>query len=110
MFGSRFAKLAQQNSGAWKAGLAVIVAGATFKVVYFSFSRGLVVEHMDRRHHAATEHLQSARNFGDKMAREREDSSPPLTPEQREQLHQYLEMMRESQPDVYPLESSSRRR
>jgi hypothetical protein len=32
MFSSRFAKLVTDNKSAWKAGLAVVVAGATFKV------------------------------------------------------------------------------
>jgi hypothetical protein len=32
MFSSRFAKLVTDNKNAWKAGLAVVVAGATFKV------------------------------------------------------------------------------
>ena len=39
------------------------------------------------------------------MARDREDRAPPLTPEQREQLHEYLKLMRASQPEVYPKES-----
>jgi hypothetical protein len=32
MFSSRFAKLVTDNKNAWKAGLAVVVAGVTFKV------------------------------------------------------------------------------
>jgi len=102
MFSSRFAKLVAQNKGAWRAGLAVVVAGTTFKVVYFNFSRGVMVDHMDRRHLQATEHLRNAREYGSKMAREREDRAPPLTPEQKQQLQEYLNLMKETQPDVYP--------
>ena len=36
-----------QNKAAWKAGLAIVTAGTAFKVVYFNFSRGLMVEHME---------------------------------------------------------------
>ncbi|KAL7542579.1 hypothetical protein ACHAWF_007206 [Thalassiosira exigua] len=102
MFSSNFAKLVAQNRGAWRAGLAIVVAGTTFKVVYFNFSRGVLVEHMDRRHIQATEHLRGAREFGSKMAQEREDKALPLTPKQREQMQQYLEMMKETQPEVFP--------
>ena len=58
-----------------------------------------------QRHIQATEHLRGAREFGSKMAREREDKATPLTPEQKEQLQEYLQLLREAQPDVYPKES-----
>ena len=64
MFTSQFAKLVSQNKGAWKAGLAIVVAGTTFKVVYFNFSRNILVDHMDRRHIQATKHLNNAREYG----------------------------------------------
>mmetsp|Transcript_27015 Transcript_27015/g.51091 ORF Transcript_27015/g.51091 Transcript_27015/m.51091 type:complete len:110 (+) Transcript_27015:143-472(+) len=105
MFSSRFNKLFTQNEGVWRAGLAVVVAGTAFKVAYFNFSRGVMVETMDERHIKATAHLKGAREFGSKMAREREDKAPPLTAEQKEQLQEYLKMLKESQPDLYPIES-----
>jgi len=62
-----------------------------------------MVDHMDRRHLEATEHLKSARETGLKMAREREDSAPQLTPAQRKQLKEYLQLMQETQlTGVYP--------
>mmetsp|Transcript_21146 Transcript_21146/g.38276 ORF Transcript_21146/g.38276 Transcript_21146/m.38276 type:complete len:110 (-) Transcript_21146:217-546(-) len=105
MFASRFAKLVGQNKGAWRVGMAVVVGGVTFKVVYFNFSRGLMVDNDHQRHIQATEHLRGAREFGSKMAKEREDKATPLTPEQKEQLQEYLQLLREAQPDVYPKES-----
>ena len=75
------------------------------QVVYFNFSRGVMVDTMDQRHIQATEHLRGAREYGLKMAKEREDKAPTLTAEQKEQLHEYLKLLRESQPDVYPKES-----
>ena len=60
---------------------------------------------MDRKHQQATEHLKGAREFGHKMAKERENSAPSLTPDQRVQLQEYLKLMKRTQPDVYPKES-----
>mmetsp|Transcript_15812 Transcript_15812/g.23866 ORF Transcript_15812/g.23866 Transcript_15812/m.23866 type:complete len:107 (+) Transcript_15812:32-352(+) len=102
MFSSRFAKLAAQNKSAWKAGLAIVVAGGAFKVVYFNFSRSVLVDHMDRRHIQATEHLHSARQFGSAAAVEREERVPQLSPEQKEQLQEYLKLLADNNPEVYP--------
>lgn len=60
---------------------------------------------MERRHLAATEHLIERREFGSKMTQTREAKVPPLTPEQKEQLQEYLRLMRMTEPDVYPKES-----
>ncbi|KAL7453829.1 hypothetical protein ACHAWC_005468 [Mediolabrus comicus] len=102
MFSSRFAKLVSQNRTAWKAGVAVVIAGTTFKVVYFNFSRDILVEHMDRRHIQATEHLRNARQYGSEAAQEREERTPELTSEQRQQLQQYLKLMADNEPEIYP--------
>ena len=123
MSSSRFTKLLVQNKSAWMGGLAVLTLGVTFKVgthvfkfiskfnairshlsqfTYFKFSRGLLVDHMDKRHIAATEHLSQARQFAQTKAKEREDRLPPLTDEQREQLHEYLRLLKERDPEVYP--------
>ena len=101
-FSSRFAQLASQNKSAWKAGLAIVVAGTTFKVVYFNFSRGVLVDHMERRHIQATEHLHNARKFGSAAAAERDERVPQLSPEQRQQLQEYLKLMADNNPEVYP--------
>lgn len=57
---------------------------------------------MDRRHLAATEHLKDARKFAQSKAKDRENRLPPLTEEQREQLHDYLRLLAEREPEVYP--------
>lgn len=77
----------------------------TTKVAYFDFSRGIMVDHMETRHLQATEHLRDRRDLASKMAKEREDKAPPLTPEQKKQLQQYLELMKAKQPDVWPREN-----
>ena len=105
MFSSHFVKHFKDNQSAWKVAAGIIVVGATFKVTYFNFSRGLMVDHMERRHLAATEHLMERREFGSKMSQTREAKVPPLTPEQKEQLQEYLRLMRMTEPDVYPKES-----
>jgi flagellar biosynthesis/type III secretory pathway M-ring protein FliF/YscJ len=102
MFSSRFVKLASQNRSVWKAGLAVVVAGTTFKVVYFNFSRSILVDHMNQRDVQAREHLHSARQYGSEAAVEREERVPQLSPEQREQLKEYLRLMADNNPEVYP--------
>ncbi|KAL3784701.1 hypothetical protein HJC23_007710 [Cyclotella cryptica] len=102
MFSSRFVKLVLENKNAWVGGLAVVVLGTSFKVTYFNFSRGLLVDHMERRHLAATEHLKDARQFAQTKAKERENRLPPLTEEQREQLREYLRLLAEREPEVYP--------
>ena len=135
MFSSQFAKRVAENSSTWKTGLAIVTAGTVFKVcrcvvaieyiitilsnithllfccttttkvAYFDFSRGIMVDHMETRHLQATEHLKDRRDLASKMAKEREDKAPPLTPEQKKQLQQYLELMKAKQPDVWPREN-----
>jgi len=73
-------------------------APTTTKVAYFDFSRGIMVDHMETRHLQATEHLRDRRDLASKMAKEREEKAPPLTPEQKKQLQQYLELMKAKQP------------
>jgi len=101
MFSSSFFRLAATNKITWKLGISVVAAGVTLKT-YFSFSRGVLVDNMDRRHIEATEHLKGARAWGERKAKEREERTPALTPEQREQLNEYLRLLVDSQPEVYP--------
>lgn len=81
----------------------------TAKVTYFNFSRGLLVDHMDRRHIAATEHLSKARQFAQVKAKDRAERLPPLTEDQREQLREYLRLQAEQDPEVYPNVENMRR-
>ena len=67
-----------------------------------------MVDAMDRRHFAATEHLQSAREYGRTLAKDREEKAATLTDEQKQQLQEYLQLMREERPEVYA--NDSRRR
>jgi len=46
MFSSRFAKLASQNRTAWKAGVAVVIAGTTFKVRHIHVLQTIYQEHI----------------------------------------------------------------
>lgn len=80
------------------------------QVTYFNFSRGLLVDHMDRRHIAATEHLSKARKFAQVKAKDREERLPPLTDEQREQLREYLRLLAEKEPEIYPNLKNMRRK
>lgn len=64
-----------------------------------------MVDHMDQRHIQAIEHLKDRRDLAEQWQKEREEKAPPLTSEQKEQLQEYLKLMKASQPDVYPNES-----
>ena len=59
-------------------------------------------EEWDRRHIQATEHLRNARQYGSEAAQEREERTPELTSEQRQQLQQYLKLMADNEPEIYP--------
>lgn len=72
------------------------------KFTYFQFSRNLLVEDMDSRHVRATAKLKESREFAKWAQKDREERLPPLTEEQRKQLHRYLELVAEQQPEVYP--------
>ena len=65
---------------------------------------------MERRHIAATEHLSEARQFARLKAKDREDRLPPLTDEQRDQLREYLKLLAEREPEIYPSMSNVKRR
>jgi hypothetical protein len=58
----------------------------------------------------AREHLKESREFSVWAAQDREKRlKHKLTPEQREQLQQYLLLMAESDKDVYPHETDDMR-
>lgn len=65
--------------------------------MYFHFSRGLLVENMDRTHLEARKHLLEARKYAEWSEKDRQSRLPPLTAEQREQLQAYLDLVAEKQ-------------
>lgn len=73
-----------------------------FKTGYFVFSRGLIVDDRDEIHKKATAHLKEASAFAEFAERDRESRVPPLTPEQQEQLRNYLALCAENSPVVFP--------
>mmetsp|Transcript_11887 Transcript_11887/g.16425 ORF Transcript_11887/g.16425 Transcript_11887/m.16425 type:complete len:137 (-) Transcript_11887:385-795(-) len=103
-------KLSKGTQRAWKVGGGIFAAGIIFKTAYFQFSRGLMVSDMDARHLRATKSLQESRDFGDWAAKDRKERAIPLTTEQRQQLREYLALMAEHNPDVYPNKSESMKR
>jgi integrase len=70
--------------------------------MYFSFSRGILVGDMDDLHRKAAAHLQEASQFAEWSHKDREERAPPLTPEQDEQLRNYLAFVAENSPIVFP--------
>jgi integrase len=70
--------------------------------MYFSFSRGKIVDDTEERHRKATGHLKEAGQFAAWSHQDREERVPPLTPEQDEQLRNYLAFVAENSPIVFP--------
>lgn len=79
------------------------------KSLYFNFTRGVLVDHMERNHIEATNNLTRAREFAEWSEKDRQSRVPPLTKKQKEQLQSYLKLVREQQrqeiTDLEPSES-----
>jgi len=73
----------------------VIILGSAFKFHYFQFSRGMILDGMEKKHLKAKEHLREARNFAKWSENDRKERLPPLTNEQRKQLQSYLDLIAE---------------
>lgn len=92
-----FARLSS-NQKVWGAVGSVIVTGTMFKVAYFSFCRTAMIDSAGKSHADATEHYKEAKEFAKWSAKDRAEKRanlPPLTPEQREQMRNYLQIMQE---------------
>jgi hypothetical protein len=94
--------LSQEQRRVWKIGAGVVVLGTAFKSSYFVFSRGLLVDDRDEIHRKATAHLKEAAQFAEFAHNDRESRVPKLTPEQDEQLRDYLAFVAENSPLVFP--------
>lgn len=67
----------------------------------------MIVKNLSDRDKEARSYLQESRDFASWAAEDRNKRATEITPEQREQLQQYLIMMAESNKDVYPYESKT---
>eukprot|EP00978_Attheya_sp_CCMP212_P017591 scaffold47095_cov49-Attheya_sp.AAC.4 len=97
----------------WKIGAGVVAGGVVFKVTYFNFSRGVLVDHMDARHDKATNALKEAREFSRWAENDRKQREIPISDEQREQMREYLALTMDAHPHIVPKhesEATSRRR
>lgn len=94
--------LSREQRRIWTIGAGVVFLGTGFKTAYFMFSRGLIVEDRDEIHRQATEHLKEAKTFAEWSHTNRESRVPPLTPEQDEQLRNYLAFVADNSPVVFP--------
>ena len=68
------------------------------QISYFRFCRDAMVESSGKSHADATEHYREAREFAKWSAEDRakkRESLPELTPEQRQQMKNYLRIMQE---------------
>ena len=69
---------------------------------YFYLSREIIIDNLQSRDKAARVYLKESEEWGNWAAEDRKKRAPPLTPEQREQLQNYLAMMANENKDVYP--------
>mmetsp|Transcript_7686 Transcript_7686/g.19133 ORF Transcript_7686/g.19133 Transcript_7686/m.19133 type:complete len:115 (+) Transcript_7686:467-811(+) len=86
------------NQRVWSAIGGVIVAGTAFKITYFQYCRDAMLKEGAKSHLNATEHYREAREFAKWSAEDRAKKRaelPPLTPEQREQMRNYIRIMQE---------------
>ena len=65
------------------------------KTGYFYFTRKLLLDQADRRHEQAVMKLKESYEFADWSHRERERQLPQLTPEERRQMQNFLDLMME---------------
>ena len=71
----------------------------------------MIVSNLADRDKAARKYLKESQDFSKWAAEDRKKKMKhTLTPEQKEQLQQYLLMMAESDKDVYPYEAKGMRR
>ena len=86
------------NQRVWGAIGGVVITGTIFKVAYFRFCREAMIDSAGKSHADATEHYREAKEFAKWSAKDRAEkraSLPPLTPEQQEQMRNYIRIMQE---------------
>jgi len=69
---------------------------------YYYLSRQLIIDSLENRHLEARKNLNESQAFAVWAADERERRTPKLTPEQKEQLQNYLQLVAEQSPEIYP--------
>mmetsp|Transcript_18661 Transcript_18661/g.28208 ORF Transcript_18661/g.28208 Transcript_18661/m.28208 type:complete len:105 (+) Transcript_18661:181-495(+) len=90
-------RLSSEQKRVWMIGGTILIAGSSFKYAYFQFSRGLILDGMEKKHLNAKEHLAEARSFARWSQKDRDERLPPLTEEQKKQLQSYLNLMAEKE-------------
>eukprot|EP00559_Dactyliosolen_fragilissimus_P005551 CAMPEP_0184872016 /NCGR_PEP_ID=MMETSP0580-20130426/41046_1 /TAXON_ID=1118495 /ORGANISM="Dactyliosolen fragilissimus" /LENGTH=108 /DNA_ID=CAMNT_0027374749 /DNA_START=82 /DNA_END=408 /DNA_ORIENTATION=+ len=86
----------------WGMGAGVLAFGAVIKFGYFYLSREIIIENLERRDKDARKHLKNSREFASWAAKDRSKRVVPLSPQQKQQLQEYLLLMAEYNHDVYP--------
>lgn len=91
----------------WGVGAAIFVVGGLIKFGYFYLSRDIIIKNLEKNDKSARSYLRESREFARWSALDREKRLVKLTEEQRIQLQNYLELMKEheSNKDVYPHEN-----
>jgi len=95
-------KLTSGQKRAWGVSAGVLGFGAMLKFAYFYVSRNMIIEGLNKTDSNANVYLKESRDFAKWSAEDREKRLPPLTTEQRNQMHTYLELLASKNNDVYP--------
>ena len=66
---------------------------AFLQVSYFNYATNAFAAHSDRRHREAVKYLKEDREFAKWSAEDREKRLPKLSPEEQEQLQNYLRIV-----------------
>ena len=75
-------------------------------MAYFSVSRKAFVDSAERRHLAGLQSLKEAREWAEWSAKDREKRMPKLTPQQEEQMQNYMKIVQQHGLDKAALMSS----
>mmetsp|Transcript_8444 Transcript_8444/g.12678 ORF Transcript_8444/g.12678 Transcript_8444/m.12678 type:complete len:116 (+) Transcript_8444:233-580(+) len=106
MFYSRWNKLNPNQKRLWKVGGYVLGFGTIIKFGYFYISRVMIIDSLEARDKSARKYLKESKDFARFASEDRRRRTPELTPDQREQLQNYLLLIAQKpeNKDVYPHE------
>ncbi|EEC43309.1 predicted protein [Phaeodactylum tricornutum CCAP 1055/1] len=92
---SAWQKLSKEKQFLWTLISGGIVIGSVMKVGFFKIQKNILLEAGARDQRDGLKHLQEAKEFAEWSKKDREARLPKLTPEQREQMREYLKIVQQ---------------
>mmetsp|Transcript_24019 Transcript_24019/g.36605 ORF Transcript_24019/g.36605 Transcript_24019/m.36605 type:complete len:117 (+) Transcript_24019:95-445(+) len=93
---ARYMKLTPSQKRLWGVGAAVIGFGSLVKFGYFYLSRTMIIDNLAKSDKEARSYLKESQEFARWSAKDREEKLIKLTDEQREQMQNYLLLLKRS--------------